>query len=656
MRFNLLHSLVSRAGKPKRPSQRRWRPRLESLEARQMLTATLWVNPLNPGDYPTIQAAVDAATPGDFINVAPGTYSESVSVVTKNLTITGGKPRGAQTSGASVVESDTVAFLLDADNVALQKFTIQPATATQIGTGIQTGTTHSGYKILNNIIQNEDFGIELDNSLAPKTYTTTVSGNQFITNVVGVRTFTQLKNAAISGNNFTGNLNLSIALYNATGVQITGNQIINDASIQLGNSTALKVSGNTITNPRDSGIVLGGGVTNSEISKNSLQTSLADSPTPPASLNGIDVIQTSLSSNENTGNKILSNTINRFNIGILVDSASKNTLSGNIITNSLLAGISLNNANQNIVTSNSSKSNLGQGIEVIGDKNTVTANNASNNAFEGIEVTGDYNAVCNNTATYNQSEGIDVSGDWNNVSGNNASYNLEQGIILVGNTSLIASNTANSNLLEGIGIVGTLNVLSRNSATRNSEEGIEILGDANSVMSNSACNNTEQGIRVFGEREIINGNTANGNLLSGIELMGDLSNVSSNYANTNKEDGIRVFGNGNTVASNSTASNFGSGIVVGGDNNKITSNSSSKNTVDGILLLDVSTGNTISGNNASNNGNDGIEVEALATGNTITKNTAKGNKIFDLQDDSGTATNNTWKSNTATKRSPSNLG
>ncbi len=45
---------------------------------------------VGPGEtYPTIQAAINAASPGDVINVAAGTYSESNIIVNKSVQIIG---------------------------------------------------------------------------------------------------------------------------------------------------------------------------------------------------------------------------------------------------------------------------------------------------------------------------------------------------------------------------------------------------------------------------------------------------------------------------------------------------------------------------------------------------------------------------------------
>jgi parallel beta-helix repeat protein len=120
---------------PRRHSQRQHVPRhrhraVELLEPRQLLAATLWVDPAStaPGDFHTIQAAVNAATSGDTIKVAPGTYAESVTI-SKPLTILAHQIHLPGESGSSTVKSDTAAFTVSGTNaVTIEGFDINPLT------------------------------------------------------------------------------------------------------------------------------------------------------------------------------------------------------------------------------------------------------------------------------------------------------------------------------------------------------------------------------------------------------------------------------------------------------------------------------------------------------------------------------------------------
>jgi len=61
-----------------------------------------------PSEYPTIGAATDAAVSGDVVWIAPGTYSETINVHGKGITVRGGGP-GVIIDGASLSDSLLVA-------------------------------------------------------------------------------------------------------------------------------------------------------------------------------------------------------------------------------------------------------------------------------------------------------------------------------------------------------------------------------------------------------------------------------------------------------------------------------------------------------------------------------------------------------------------
>ncbi len=80
-----------------------------------------------PGDHATIQAAVDAADPGDLVLVEPGVYDESVDVATAEVTIRGTDRNEVILDGG--FELDNGIRVVGADGVAVENMTARNYTS-----------------------------------------------------------------------------------------------------------------------------------------------------------------------------------------------------------------------------------------------------------------------------------------------------------------------------------------------------------------------------------------------------------------------------------------------------------------------------------------------------------------------------------------------
>jgi hypothetical protein len=81
-----------------------------------------WADTLRvPADFPTVQAAVDAAAPGDEVLVAPGLYEEHVIIGVPSITLT------AEVVGGAVLREEWVVFST-ANGITVTGFDIQSTT------------------------------------------------------------------------------------------------------------------------------------------------------------------------------------------------------------------------------------------------------------------------------------------------------------------------------------------------------------------------------------------------------------------------------------------------------------------------------------------------------------------------------------------------
>lgn len=200
----------------------------------------LYVGGSGPGNYTTIQAAINNASNGDIIFVYNNTYVENVDTKLKKITLLG------EDRDTTIIQGVSTAPVvrIGVSDTTISGFTII-GTPTEIN--IQVATLSENVFITNNLIKEAGYGI----SLAVTTSKVTISGNTIINNAFN----------GISGQTTT---------YNVIKENIIENNVEQGISLSLG-SHHNSIFNNSIKNNGKEGILIDGLTsTDSTISGNDL--------------------------------------------------------------------------------------------------------------------------------------------------------------------------------------------------------------------------------------------------------------------------------------------------------------------------------------------------------------------------------------------------
>ncbi len=242
--------------------------------------------------YATIGAAIMASSPGDTIKVCPGLYAEQVQI-NKTLTLLGAKAgidartRPFVAANESIIDHPCGPVQIMADNVVLDGFTIQGSTLPDpcflagIWTNPGFSGTEGGHQILNNIVQNNISGIELDSTCVNPTL---VQQNLIQNNNNpgpgsgnGIQVNFGLCNATINANKFSGHTSSSVLVSNFgtnQNITVSSNELVGGTLERIifgivGNSA---ITANTsIGSASSAAIRLWGGNINIAINQNVLR-------------------------------------------------------------------------------------------------------------------------------------------------------------------------------------------------------------------------------------------------------------------------------------------------------------------------------------------------------------------------------------------------
>lgn len=513
--------------------------------------------------YPTIQAGVNAALPGDTVQILAGEYRENVYVGPghNNILIQGNVLFGVCQNQLSVLVDGTpggssgTIFYVDTNNVTIQCMHLRHGDTGLFSFGASTTVnnvrfTNNRYEAIFAFAQN--YKINACTIVGPgsRGIAAFADGGQILSNIIQ-----QTNDDCIN--------------YSGSNLVITGNSLSRCGGRDCGRPDQV---GPDEYDECMSGAGITGGGTNVQIKNNR-----------------VDTTSEGCISHEGDAALIQGNTCTSNRAGSIWAYTNFSRVELNAITGSTGSSqLVVYGSDNSVKLNNGSSAGEYDCIDVYGDRNTIESNQVANCGDYGIDVYGRANIFRNNKSDRpNYDDAI--------------YYYCSGQCELGGVTNNQALNAAGAGgFFIGTGEGGTSLTISGNTATNNASAGFFLAVGNSTISGNTATGNgseNDAGFVLDGNGNLVSSNTATLNDASGIEVWGEYNLLRSNTCNSNTDNGILIqwYRWSNTLERNSTRLNQGEGISNRGSNTNLISNTSTTNRKQGDCTNDGSLG-AVSGN------------------------------------------------------------
>lgn len=343
-----------------------------------------------PGDFRTIQDAINAAIDGDTIQVASGTYKETLGIIDKDLTLKGQGKDNTIIDGINSREQSTV--FVDGGNINISGFTIKNGVWGLIINNSKVSV------VSNNIIDgNKSTGLGCFDTSSIKISDNIITNTQPFSGVLGRGFGSGMEvggsNITLTGNIIEKNAEVGVAIFNSSGA-IKKNTIMdnNDSGLEIFKSSNIDITDNLI---EGNGKVRNFGVV------------VLDSDTLFFTNNVIKNNEVGLYLQEASSIKVIDNVIGKNSgAGISVQAAKDVEISDNQITDGISSGgfsngIDIFESSTIIIKGNNVSANDG-GITVSNSIVEIVKNSVTDNNLQGVScdstsvITGCCNVVMDN--------------------------------------------------------------------------------------------------------------------------------------------------------------------------------------------------------------------------------------------------------------------